>query len=79
MSNSENIGHIVLKIKQYLMFIANLQNISHLIGQEVYNIGCIVLFVSILYSLTKTKQYSISVMEENKNLSIKNLSIINYD
>ena len=37
-------------------FIANVQNICNPIGREEYNIGRIVLSVSILYSLTKNEK-----------------------
>ena len=56
MRNSENIGHIVLGTVRKLMLITVGQNIYNLIGLEEYNIGGILLLVSILYSFIKRFQ-----------------------
>ena len=57
MRNSENIGHIILGTVRKLMLITVGQNIYNLIGLEEYNIGGILLLVSILYSLIKRFQW----------------------
>ena len=78
--------HLGKKLKNSLFFndisfvIATAQNIFSLIGREQYNIYHIVLLVSILLSLRKTKhnkQRTISMVGINRNLLIKNKSIIN--
>ena len=60
------------------VLIANKQNICNLIGREEYSIFRIVLLVSILYSLTKVQQHSISVTQKNRTLLIKIKIMINY-
>ena len=57
-------------------FIANAQNTCDLIGREEYNNYCILLSVSILYSLTKkSATFDRFLLRETINLEFSNLLI----
>ena len=57
-------------------FIANAQNTCDLIGREEYNNDCILLSVSMLYSLTKkSATFDRFLLRETINLEFSNLLI----
>ena len=49
----------------------NAQNIVNLIGPEEYNIGRMILLVSILCPLIRKERHSFSVERNNRNFMIK--------
>ena len=61
---------------EIIKFIANVQNISNLIGREEKNIGRTVLSISTLSSLTKKR--NISMAGKNGKLLTKSKSITDY-
>ena len=52
--------------------IANIQNIQNLIGQDEYNIGCIILSLLTVYSLVKSKKKSKTTFDfrDGKNWAV---------